>query len=41
MYDPARFVTYQRTRDRDQLIRERAVKRPLLGGSRPKFAKKK
>ena len=30
MYDAARFVTNQRTRDRDELMRERAVKRRLV-----------
>ena len=30
MYDPARFVTNQRARDRDELIREREAKRRLL-----------
>ena len=31
MCDPARFVTSQRARDRDELICERAVKRRLVG----------
>jgi len=31
MYDPAQFITKQRVLHRDELVREKAVKRKLLG----------
>jgi hypothetical protein len=30
MYDPARYVTKQRVVDRDELVRQRAIKRSLF-----------